>query len=179
MPIPWCAGSTETGPNPNQPEEPSEIVTGENAMWPKRLPSSLTATVDNERSPEERRRSTMSASVPSLCSAFSNAAVVTLRIASSSPGRSSLRATVIWRANECHSTCPSRFLRAKNAEAKWNAYRERIYNPKPYINPLPPEHHSAAKPQLVSAAPTNETRDEARGTCGSAACGWRFGPVKL
>ena len=82
-------GITARGPSPNQPSFRSSIVTGENATWPTISPLSV-ATSDAVRLAAFRNISTILASLPLLCSASRNAAVISFAIVSSSDRVSNL-----------------------------------------------------------------------------------------
>ena len=49
FPLRWHSGKTDTGPSPYQFGEPSEIVTGENAICPTTRPSTSATSENRER----------------------------------------------------------------------------------------------------------------------------------
>ncbi|MNE61458.1 hypothetical protein D3C80_1566730 [compost metagenome] len=87
MPWPWYAGSTEIGPSPYQPPDPSERETGDTATWPTTVPST-SATNETVSFPVLRSALTMNCSVWSVWGAVRKAAVVTALMASTSAARS-------------------------------------------------------------------------------------------
>lgn len=89
VPLRWYSGNTETGPRPYQFVVPSEIATGENAIYATtRL--STSATKDTGRAYAARSASIMNHSVWLLISMLSKAATVTSVMTSKSAFVSSL-----------------------------------------------------------------------------------------